>query len=263
MQTEQIEHFTEHGYVVVEDFFSPSEGAAMRAEIKRFERDKLIRNVTTDGDGETPSTSKANLQLCPMSPHSPLFRALPFEPKVLEAVTALIGSPFVLHLDQVFLKPPKHGVGTGWHQDNGYFKIADPLKGTAMWIAIHDGTIANGTLHVMPNAFEEGIDHARDPMSDHHIRCEVDESRAVAGELKTGGVVFFCYGTPHCTKANTTDGPRAGAAYHFLHVDHFRNEKKDAFPHPVLAGPGASDGTAEHGERIAGTWQRHVEALAN
>ena len=264
MRTEQVDHFRSHGYVVVEDFFTPVEVAAMWAEIERFERESLVRNVSTDGDGQTQSESKANLQLCPMSPHSKLFRALPFEPKVLEAVTGLIGSPFVLHLDQVFLKPPRHGAGTGWHQDNGYFKIDDPLKGTAMWIAIHDGTMANGTLQVIPDAFREGMEHGRDLNSNHHIHCEVDEARAVACEIKAGGVVFFCYGTPHCTKANTTDHPRAGAAYHFLHADHFREPaiKEGAFPHPILTGPNASDGTAEHGERIAGSWPRCVEALA-
>ena len=35
-----------------------------------------------------------------MSPHSELFRALPFEPKVLEAVSGLIGSPFVLRFNR-------------------------------------------------------------------------------------------------------------------------------------------------------------------
>ena len=29
-----------------------------------------------------------------------------------------------------------------------YFKIADPLKGTAMWIAVHDATVVNGTNYV-------------------------------------------------------------------------------------------------------------------
>ena len=134
-----------------------------------------------------------------------------------------------------------------------------------MWIAVHDGTIANGTLHVMPDAFRENLEHARDPMSDHHISCQVDEALAVVCEIKAGGVVFFCYGTPHCTKANTTDSPRAGAAYHFLHVDHFRRpeQKRGGYPHPVLTGPEASDGTAEYGKAIAGTWPRHVEALTN
>ena len=55
-------------------------------------------------------------------------------PKMVE------GPALILRLDQVFLKPPRDGMGTNWHQDNAYFKISDPLKGTAMWIAVHDAT---------------------------------------------------------------------------------------------------------------------------
>src|SRR5262249_8580847 len=58
-----------------------------------------------------------NLQLCPMYRQSPLFRALPFTEKVVEAVRALLGDPLILPLDQVFLKPGKTGMGTQWHQD--------------------------------------------------------------------------------------------------------------------------------------------------
>ena len=260
-----VEHFREHGYVIEEGFFSKTEVAAMRAEIERFKKEGLLRNVSTDGDGKTPSGKDANLQLCPMSPHSLLFRALPFEPKVLDAVTDLIGTPIVLRLDQVFLKPAGHGIGTSWHQDNAYFKIPEPLKGTAMWIAVHDANIENGTLHVIPDAFEETVEHERDPMSDHHIRFTPPEGAGVACELEAGGVVFFCYGTPHCTKTNNSGSERAGAAFHFLHLDYEREPGvRKSPPHrPVLTGPGASDGTEEYGEPVAGSWEKHVASLVS
>src|SRR5262249_55808752 len=141
--------------------------------------------------------------------------------KVIEAVRQLIGDPVLLHLDQVFVKPGKHGAGTNWHQDNAYFQIPNPLKGTALWTAVHDATIANGTIRVIPGVFEEKFEHTRDPYSDHHIRCYPDESQAVYVELPAGGIVFFCYGTPHATGANTTDTERAGVALHFI------NENQD------------------------------------
>ena len=131
--------------------------------MERFKREGLVRNVATDGDGTTHSTTKANLQLIPLFDKSDLVRALPFDAKVVEAVGQLIGEPFLLHLDQMFLKPARHGVGTAWHQDNAYFRIADPLRGTAMWIAIHDATLANGTLHLIPGSHRERYEHRRDP----------------------------------------------------------------------------------------------------
>ncbi|MDQ2799239.1 MAG: phytanoyl-CoA dioxygenase family protein, partial [Armatimonadota bacterium] len=248
---EQVQQFQEQGYVALPDFWNASEVAALQAELERLKREGKLRNVATEGDGKTHSQVKANLQLCPMSPHSDLFRALPFAPKVIEAVRELIGDPVVLHLDQVFLKPGKHGAGTNWHQDNAYFGISDPLKGTAMWTAVHDATVENGTLSVIPGSFREKYEHCRDPQSDHHIRCYPPEEQAVPIELPAGGTVFFAYGVAHATGGNATDRDRAGAAYHFLNAavipseNYFRPE--DAQKHPILSGPKASDGRKEYG----------------
>ena len=171
-----------------------------------------------------------------------------------------------LHLDQIFLKPGKTGMGTAWHQDNAYFKIPQPLRGTAMWIAIHDATIANGTMRVVPNAYNSLLPHERDGNSDHHIRCFPDESKADTVELKAGSVLFFCYGTPHCTGDNTTDTERAGLAYHFLCEDQtneqFYTTERIGNPRPRLTGPKATGGFEEYGATIAGTWDGEV-ARAN
>jgi ectoine hydroxylase-related dioxygenase (phytanoyl-CoA dioxygenase family) len=258
----QIAQFRTQGYVAVPEFWTTDEVAAMQAELERLQADGKLRNVATDGDGRTHSQIKANLQLCPMSPHSRLFRALPFAPKVIEAVCQLIGDPVVLHLDQVFLKPARHGAGTNWHQDNAYFQIPDPLQGTAFWTAVHPATVENGTIRVIPGSFHEKLEHSRDPQSDHHLRCYPDESQAIPLELPAGGAAFFAYGVAHATGANETDHDRAGAAYHFLNgsaipFDYF--ERHDSgMAHPILTGPQAEDGTRTYGCPIAGTWQQEV-----
>jgi ectoine hydroxylase-related dioxygenase (phytanoyl-CoA dioxygenase family) len=257
---EQIQQFRTEGWVAVPDFWDEREVAAMRAELERLKRDGLLRNVATDGDGRTHSQSKENLQLCPMSDKSDFFRAMPFAPKVADAVRQLIGDPVLLHLDQVFVKPGRHGAGTNWHQDNAYFQIDDPLKGTALWTAVHEATLANGTMHIIPGSFKERYEHRRDPDSDHHIRCYPPEEKAVPVELPAGGVLFFAYGTAHCTRANTTDRERAGVALHFLNAD-VNGHAQAGFPlgkRPYLTGPEATGGEREYGARVAGTWDTEI-----
>jgi len=264
LSPDQVDLFQTQGYTLSEGFFNAREVAALQAEVERFKAAGLIRNVATEGDSETPSTTKANLQLIPLFDKSDLIRALPFEPKVVEAVRQLIGEPFILHLDQMFLKPARHGIGTAWHQDNAYFKIGDPMRGTAMWIAIHDATVANGTLNVIPGSYREQYAHYRDPNSNHHICCDPPEERAVSLELKAGGIAFFCYGTAHCTRANTTDRERAGMAFHFLHTDYVDKANLVAGRHrPLLCGPDASGGKTEYGVQVADTWPRQVEQTLN
>ncbi len=265
---EQKRQFQDQGYVALPQFWNAEETAALQAEIERFKREGLLHNVAMEGDGKTPSQGKANLQLCPMSPHSGLFRALPFAPKVVEAIRELIGDPVALQLDQVFLKPAKQGAGTNWHQDNAYFQVSDPLKGTAMWTAVHDATVANGTIRVIPGSHRETWEHSRDPQSDHHIRCYPSEEQAIPIELPAGGVIFFAYGVAHATGGNGTDRDRAGAAFHFVNAaaipsDYFAADNKPGgSKHPVLSGPEATDGTLEYGTPIAGTWEQEVARAA-
>ena len=255
---EQLEQFRTQGYVAVPDFWSPEEVAAMRAELERFKAEGLLRNVATEGDGQTESQQKANLQLCPMSPHSRLFKAMPFAPQVGAAIEQLLGETALLQLDQVFLKPGQHGAGTSWHQDNHYFGIRETTQGTAIWTAVHDAHRANGTMRLIPQAFHEALEHTRDGESDHHFRCFPDESKAVTIELPAGGALFFNYGTPHATGANTTPDERAGIALHFL-TKRAREQSKfgsELRAYPVVCGPDASAGEAEYGEKM--DWRQEV-----
>ncbi|MCY4072102.1 MAG: phytanoyl-CoA dioxygenase family protein [Chloroflexi bacterium] len=259
----EIEQFREEGWVAKADFWTAREVRAMRVELDRLKADGLLRNVAADGDSRTESRDKINLQLCPMFPHSDFYRAMPFADKAIAAVSALIGDPVVLHLDQVFLKPGKQGMGTNWHQDNAYFEIEDPLQGTAMWTAVHDATVANGTIHVIPGSFRHSYPHSRDPYSNHHIRCYPPEDEALAIELPAGGVAFFAYGVAHCTLGNNTDRERAGVALHFINgaMDAGAKSGFALGKRPYLTGERASGGLKEHGALVAGSWEREVEAV--
>lgn len=244
-----VARFRRDGWCLVSPFFDAREVRALAAEVARFRRQGLLRNVRTDGDGQTHSESRANLQLIPLYDKSDLIRALPFAPKVAATVSRLIGDPFLLHLDQLFLKPGRTGTGTHWHQDNAYFKIDDPLKGTAMWVAVHDATLANGTLRLIPGSHRHSYAHERDPYSDHHIHCSPPENEAVAVEVAAGGAVFFCYGMAHSTGDNATDEERAGMAFHFLHGDYASADLVEAgrTHRPWITGPEATGGLREYG----------------
>jgi len=259
----EIEQFQEEGWVAKAEFWSDREVKAMQLELDRIKDIGLLSNVATAGDGKTPDTDNVNLQLCPMYPHSHFYRAMPFADKAILAVQQLIGDPVVLHLDQVFLKPSKYGAGTNWHQDNAYFQIENPLKGTAMWTAVHEATVANGTIHVIPRSFREAYEHSRDPNSNHHIRCYPPEDNVVPVELPAGGVAFFAYGVAHCTLANTTDSERAGVALHFINGEMDGTARGGFEPgkRPYLTGNQTTGGLNEHGVKVAGTWEHEVERV--
>ena len=264
LSEDQIEQFQADGYVVIAEFFSDREITALRREVARFAREGLLRNVATQGDGETHTEAEVNLQLVPIAPHSELFRALPFSPKVAEAVGDLLGSPVVKILDQLFCKPAGCGLPTNWHTDNAYFQISDPLQGCAMWIALDDATRENGTLKVIPGVFHDQFDHYRDPASDHHIRMDGPEAAAVHCELAAGGVVFFCFGTPHATGPNRTDSDRTGIGIHFVNGaclnDRIGGEGRVEKLVPMTESAGQE--SAPEFSRYQGRWKGLIEQLA-
>lgn len=254
--SEQMTQYRIDGYTTAPTFFNEAEVAAMRAELQRFKDEGLLRNVATDGDGKKVSSNNFNLQVCPLAPKSELFRSLGFADKVVEAISQLIGDPIVWQLDQIFLKPGLHGAGTSWHQDNAYFRIQNRRQGVGMWTAVHAANVANGTMHVIPRGDAEMLAHERDGGSDHHVKCVVDESQAVPIELPAGGVLFFNYAVPHCTKGNTTEHERAGLALHFLREEALIN-KDDKIA--IISGVNASHGVSEFGTDQRGMWDKLVD----
>ena len=247
------------------NFWSADEIEALRNALSLLQIRGRLANVATDNDGETHTDVARNLQLCPLSPELPIFRSLPFGEQVSYSLAQLLcddaddpDESVYCYLSQTFWKPARHGLGTGYHQDNAYFEVEHAHRGTAMWTAIHDATIENGCLHVANGYWDKGIlDHRRDLTSDHHITCvdSIDPADEVPVELAAGGVAFFNYNVPHRTGPNETDTPRAGIAYHFLHGAHYRER---AFPlpedcdyrTPVVHGRGATNGAAEYGENV-------------
>ena len=210
---ERVAEYHRRGYTIVPGFFEPDEVRVLQIEVARWLDADLPRDVAI-------AEKHTNLQLIPLFPHSELMAALPFAKKVRDAVTALLGAPVVKILDQMFYKPGGQGMGTNWHTDNAYFEIDEPLRGCALWIAVHDASEVNGTLKVIPERHHETLMHERDPASDHHIRTYIDPSTAEHCELEAGGVVFFCFGTPHATGPNPTNQGRAGIGIHFVNFDH-------------------------------------------
>lgn len=261
LSSSQIEQFRGLGFTTLPDLFTKREIQAMRVELNRFKQKGLLNNVATDGDGKTASCEKMNLQICPITPKSHFYRAIQFHPRVVASISQLIGEPFVFYLDQIFLKPGKYGVGTDWHQDNSYFKVSDPTKGTAMWVALHDATLENGTLHVIPESHKEAFPHDRDPGSNHHIHCQVPEERAVPIKLSAGGAAFFNFGIAHSTQTNNTNHERAGLALHFLRTDYIPPNPERAFFTTHIVGPLASGGLNEYGVLVEESWENEVDRL--
>lgn len=267
----ELHHFETEGFVVIPDYFSAAEVLALQAELVQLQANGKLHNVATNGDGKTESTEVFNLQICPIGlTNSRLIASLPWRQGMPETISTLLHGDSVQHLDQIFLKPPKHGAGTNWHTDNAYFQAADPRYGVGMWIAVHDASRANGTMRFIPRSHLRTWPHERDGGSNHHITCakEIDASQEVLVEVPAGGVAFFNYGVAHSTGPNLTAKERAGLALHFMLGSHVALEDGAFKDVPSnrwrwLSGSQCDGGKTYHGEDLRGAWQAEVTRLSS
>lgn len=253
--------FREAGCLIKHEFFSSDEVAAMQRHMQLI----VERGYFYD-QCEQPELG-VHLQLHQLSECSTLFRALPWAPQCVSAVDALLGpSPAVIHLDQSFIKPPHTGLGTAAHQDNHYFHVSDPLDGVAMWIAVDDATVENGTMTVWPGTHKDPtLPHSRDDYSNHLMSCaaELDSAAGVPCCTRAGGVVFFCYGVAHATHRNRSAAPRAGVAYHFLSATPANMggfEHAQTWQARLLGGADCDGGLVRYGADLRGSWPSEVGA---
>ena len=103
----EVQRFVQEGFTVKHHFFDASEVEVMQKETNRLLEEGIFRNVSTDEDGN-PSETSQNLQLIPLYDQSRIFRALPFQEKMIRAVFELIGDPYLLRMDQIFVKPARN-----------------------------------------------------------------------------------------------------------------------------------------------------------
>ena len=256
----QLSRYREQGFLALPEFFSTDDTRAMQEEVARLVDLGLLRN-TAAGDGQE------SLQVVIMWRYSELFRAMPFHPRVAQTAAQIVGDPVMLYMDQILLKPARHGIGTNWHQDNHYFKFTDPFKGVGIWVAVNEATRANGAMRFIPGSQGGAYPHVRDPESDHQMRTYPDASDEVIVELPAGGVVVFTYNTVHATARNETDRPRAGYAMHFANIpaaatagpnyalDSSQIDYTPGRPgRPFISGPQASGGMREYGVDCRSRW---------
>ena len=247
VSAQEVATFRSAGTLLKPSFFTPDEAAAMRQSVEVLRRRKLLANLQVDGTTQ-------NLHMHWPSHHHLMWQVLPWERRVRSAVDRLLGAEAGVEVqyDQIFYKPAVTGEGTPFHTDNAYFRIQDPLRGVAMWIALQDSTAANGTLHVAPWAPGQPARGHQHDTKQHGHELEISgETRglldsATVCNLPAGGVAFFCYGVPHCTLPNTTADPRCAVAYHFVDVAQVANHER-FWARRHVTGARSNGGVREYG----------------
>jgi len=210
----KIAEYKENGFAVVEDIFSAEEISEMCDAL-----DALVEgargltdhtNVIDLEPSHTPDNPRVRRIKEPTENH-PVFNKMARHPRLIAALTALIGPNLRLHGSKINLKSAGYGSPVEWHQDWAFYPHTndDVLAVGVMLDAMEED---NGPLLCIPGS-------QNDPTYDHHQdghfvgaidpeNCDIDFAKAVPITGKAGSCSFHHARTLHASAPNISGRDR-------------------------------------------------------
>ena len=236
MQTltpQQVDDYREHGYVVVPRVLEPDEierycarareialGSVPEAAAKRLVRDIHFAK----GNAPLPDDPERALWkiLNPDRFDAVMAECLRF-PRVLDAVSSLIGEDILAFLLMFIYKPPEVPTTVHpFHQDAAYFPFDPQASCLGVWIPLDRVSEENGTLCVVPGSH-------RLPIQKHEAREGINfgafaargvegndeyHRNAIALEMEPGDCLLFSTRLLHRSGGNRTKNHRRVITLH-------------------------------------------------
>jgi ectoine hydroxylase-related dioxygenase (phytanoyl-CoA dioxygenase family) len=200
--------YREHGYLVVEQSFSPDEVARYRDHFmtlrhaSRYPGDRVADTLLNDAEDPLNRYPR----MINMHTWDRLSLEWMNDPRLLDRVEALLGEPTVGMQTMIYFKPPG-ARGQAIHQDNFYLKI-HPGTCMAAWLALDDSDEENGCLKVVPGSgtwqilCHEKADYTR---SFTDVTAPLPEGmEPVSIPMTAGDVIFFNGSLVHGSEPNVS-----------------------------------------------------------
>ena len=195
LSEEDIQHFYREGYVI-------ARGLVPAKSIQAVMREATPR--AREGDAWQPTIFEHTNP----TKDAPLHRLL-WEPRVVEAVSALLGSPARVYYGMLAVVPARGGHGLPWHQDNQYSHILGGALNAFIALCDIEQNMAN--LWVAPRSHLSGVrpSKANETTAAGHREAIVSpENGFCLLPLKAGDACIFDRCTLHRSLKNESDRPR-------------------------------------------------------
>lgn len=220
-----IEFYHSHGYLVIEQAFTPSQVSAALDAISdivagknkdftgllQFEAgvpehvDRLELDERLDWVRKLQNFVDADQRLFDMA----------WDAGLIDLITRIMGERPKIWGEQALLKPPGVGREKPWHQDHAYFDLPLGTQIVGVWIALDPALPENGCMHLIPGSQADGpVVHFQ--RRDWQI-CDTDLQlgKCIAAPLQPGGCLLFDGLIHHGTPPNRTNMRRRALQYHY------------------------------------------------
>jgi len=215
------DHYWAKGWVVVEGVFPPAVVEPIAALALELAERELSPSQGPDRvDRSADGTVVVPRKLDRAFGRHEAFRRLLFPSPLPGLIEQLIGVPPLLHDDQVFFKPPRHGSPKAYHQDNAYFRCHPADHVVTAWLALDEVDEANGRLRYIDGSHRGPIlESRRLPDRPHDMTTDpasIDLGRESLAPVGKGGVVLHHGDTLHASGPNASSRWRRAYSTHWL-----------------------------------------------
>ena len=202
--------YARDGYYFPYDVVSESEAAALLGDLEAAESEC--------------ANDRMRLSLLRSYPAQllPSFAALVRNPRLIDAVSQIIGPDVLMWSAGFFIKDANSKSYVSWHQDLNYWGLDGDDEVTA-WFTLTPATIENGCMRFVPGSHRrKDVPHVDSFAKDNlltrgqEIAVEVDDSDAVNVVLRAGQTSLHHGHMFHASGPNTTSGRRVGLAIRYI-----------------------------------------------
>jgi phytanoyl-CoA hydroxylase len=244
--------YQQDGYLVLPDFKSAQEVAALRARaleiitafepapkqtvFTTFEQEKatddyflgsadkvrcFFEEKAFDAEGHLRQDKILSINKIGHCMHDldPVFMAFAHDPKLAEVADDIGLSESQIWQSMYIFKQPGIGGEVRWHQDASFFDTT-PISVTTFWFALEDATVDNGCLWVEPGG-QRGPLRERFTRDGSKVTLETlstepwpDDNTAIPLPAKAGSLVFFHGLLPHYSAPNLSAVSRHAFTLH-------------------------------------------------
>lgn len=220
LSKEQIQFYTDNGYIVIDNFLTPEELATWREAVTEAVAERNGLKIPgksifiNDDDGINKEADYFNNvfdQLLNLWQTNEKVKKLMLDERIGKMIAELSGVDGVrIWHDQALIKRPWANP-TSWHLDTPFWSFSD-RRAMSIWVALDDATLENGCLFFIPGSHKtttfENPGIGKNMGEIFTTYPEFKQSRSVAAPMKAGSCSFHCGLTIHGAHANMTPGFR-------------------------------------------------------
>jgi len=246
LTSEQIQHYQDNGFIVIENFLSPEELENWRKAVTTAVKEragikipgKEIKTGEADGINEDADYfARVFDQLLNLWQTNAQVKELMLDNRIGKMAAQLAGVDGIrIWHDQALIKRPWANP-TAWHLDTPFWSFSD-RRAISIWVALDDATLENGCLFFIPGshkqtAFDQ-ITIGRNMDGIFEVYPQLANIAPVSAPMKAGSCSFHNGLTVHGANPNMTIGFRRAMTCSYMPDGSVFNGKANILPEPYL-----------------------------